>query len=857
MATIMDWAQRAAWAHTVHRHVVAFPPKPHMGLLWPERVVHQLRATGASAILQTPAEALAHPAESGTIAVVTAPQPTSYAALAQLWAVTAHAVYGSAGLVVFAPDAPAELWWATARTILDPAPMAAPITAEQLGWWWEAQWWSQDWNGTLHHAPVWSERRPPAGMTLAPHWTAQGWADGVSADGPWVWTNAERAGLRHGIRLWPLSVCAAPEWVPLPLATTATPLPDTIKDDQLAAIRHHTGPALVLAPAGSGKTTVLMHRVARLIREGVPPDRILALTFTTKAAGEMQSRLAGMVGATAANAVMMQTYHALAYRLLGTKRVLEGAARAEILRRLCQQVKIKPAITPDDVDQYLAFHANALVPVGHLDLSLQFGPKEPGLLKIAQSYEEVLAAQGATDFDSLLTTLYQRLRDNPTFRAQLQARWWFVLVDEYQDNNLNQDVLTRFLAAPHGHVMWVGDDDQVLYSFRGADVRRILQLGTSYPALTTRILTRNYRSVPTVVNSGARLIAHNRVRYAKQIDPVRPHTGPAWQGTIWETAVGEARGVAGQIIAANEAGVPWDACAVLLRTHTQVGLFVGELIAAGVPFWTLPKNQTPHPLETLMGQAVLAYIEAAQNPEARGALRTAWTNPERFLPHQWIGLTMTRPDPWKELALWVAGYDGKGETWRTEEAKALLSRWPSFVKGVDAASWKDAVHRAIDTFGLDHLATKADSAHAKLVTDTLTAYESLADAKRATAMLRYRRKTQNDPNGRVAVLTVHAAKGKEWPHVWLPQWIETAMPHAESASDAAGLEEERRIAYVAITRARDHLWVSGYKDGSIPSRFWTEAGWTVPAHIPDPVRTVTEPVADEDLPDVVSGPGRR
>ncbi len=855
MATIADWTQARAWAQTLRRHVVVFPTRIQEGLLWPERVAHQVRASGVAAVVQTVVDALDHPVvDSSTIAVIAMPRPASFAHLSALWSITARYLYGSEGLAVFVPDAPPDLWWVHTQTIRDPAPFHAPVTAEQLWWWWQAQWWSTDSTGSLVHPPIWATRTPPDDVTCRPQWRGDHWIDGEGPDGPWVWTNTDRTALRQGVRLWPLSACASLSWEPWHFGGLSVP-PARLDPDQMAVVRHHEGPVLVLAPAGSGKTTVLTHRIARLIGEGVPPERILALTFTTKAAGEMQDRLAQMVGVTASRAVTLQTYHALAYRLLGTKRVLEGAARDDILRRLCKTVKIKPAITPDDVDQYLAAHANALVPIGHLDGSARFGPKEPGLLKIAQAYHDVLQAQGATDFDSLLTTLYQRLRDDSALRARLQAQWWFVLVDEYQDNNLNQDVLTRFLAAPQGHTLWVGDDDQVLYSFRGADVRRILRLGETYPGLTTRLLVRNYRSVSAVVQASSRLIACNRVRYPKTIQPVRSLAGTAWHGTIWTTAVGEARGVARQLRATHEAGTPWDACAVLLRTHTQVGLFVGELLSADIPLWTLPKNQTPHPLETLLGQAVLAYVEAASDPANVSVLRQVWTLPERFLPHQWIGEALMRDDPWGALVQWAASYDAKGDTWRTDAVQQLLKRWPGYAAHAARAPWHEAVTLAMDTFDLGCLAPKEDSAQAKLVVDTLAGYASLKEAQRAVRLLRHRRRTKEDPAGRVAILTVHAAKGKEWSQVWLPQWIETALPHAEAASDAAGLEEERRIAYVAVTRARDTLWVSGYADSSIPSRFWTEAGWPVPASVPDPIMSPIPFLEEDDIPEVVMGPG--
>jgi DNA helicase-2/ATP-dependent DNA helicase PcrA len=527
----------------------------------------------------------------------------------------------------------------------------------------------------------------------------------------------------------------------------------TLDPEQRAAAMLPDGPAQIIAPAGSGKTTTMVARLAVLLERGVAPERICVVTFNRDAAADLAARVVRQLGtmASAASAIEVRTLHALARRVLldageGTNLV---ADRLPLLRAARRRVSARDA--------------TVIVPeVGQLDTWLsawkvEGRPPPPEGVATLEAYRDLLAARGAVDFDDLVVRAGELLETDPIVRLRWQSRFSHVCVDEFQDVDAAQLRLVRQLAAPEDNLFVVGDDDQTIYAWRLADVRRILRFATDYPSAPRVMLATNYRCPSPVVEASARMVAVNRERFAKQIRAAAGARGAPI--TVWSTATaGWPDAMARFAAVEDRAG---RSLCFLSRTRAELTPVLLALVRASVRHATAaqPIVETP---------AVIELIDAARASEDRD--------------HPFHVLRRLRA--------------ARGSARATPQGDLL----------------SDDDHAALDamlgwTVGF-------------VTTD---AFVAAYDAARARiAALR-------DQEARIELATVHAAKGREWETVVLIGFEEDRIPNRRSLVDSddphRALEEERRLAYVALTRATRRLVLAF--DPARPSPFLADMGFQI------------------------------
>lgn len=530
----------------------------------------------------------------------------------------------------------------------------------------------------------------------------------------------------------------------------------TLDAEQRAAATLPDGPAQIIAPAGSGKTTTMVARLAVLLARGVSPDRICVVTFNRDAAADLAERVARRLGPLLpdATSIEIRTLHALSRRILqdaGDRRELV-ADRLPLLRAARRRVvggaSVDALPDPGTLDGWLSAAKIEGRPI-----------PDAGRAALA-AYADLLTARGAIDFDDLVVLAARHLQDDPRLRMRWQARFLHVCVDEFQDVDAAQLRLVELLAAPEDNLFVVGDDDQTIYAWRLADVRRILAFGDRHPGARRVMLATNYRCPRVVVERSAALIAVNRERFVK---PIRPPAGAPAVNAIsavatdlpdWPNRIAS--------LAGTEAAAGRSAC-VLARTRSELVPVMLALVRAGVA------HRFPSP----------AIVESASVLAVLDAVRHAAADDGR---HPFHALRVARTS---------LGWD------RSQPSADLLA---------------DEEHAALDALLGWSVAFRA-----------LPPFLATFDATRARlAALR-------DPAALVELATAHGAKGREWQTVVVIGFEEGRMPNARSLADAEdrdrALEEERRLAYVALTRATRRL-VLGF-DPVRPSPFLADCGLDV------------------------------
>lgn len=517
--------------------------------------------------------------------------------------------------------------------------------------------------------------------------------------------------------------------------------------EQRAAALLPDGPAQILAPAGSGKTTTLVARLGVLLARGVPAEAILVLTFNREAALELSARLASRLSKDVASAtgIEVRTLHAIGRQILldagenrqiiADRSPLVRAARRRLIARAPGSVPIPEA---DAIDAPLSAW------------KLEGRAPEPATRPLIEEYQALLEERAALDFDDLVAESVRLLERSPALRTRWQERFTHVLVDEFQDVDAAQFRLIGLLAAPQANLFVVGDDDQTIYAWRLADVRRMLDFATSYPGATQVMLATNYRCPPDVVRASRQLIDHNRERFPKRIDAGGRHAarGPA----ILSLAAGGARLVP-QLVRIAAAATDIARVCFLARTRTELLPIAVGLLRAGIRHATaLPSPLDAPPVTELLQRLALAPLD---------------TRPAAALHRMRITSGWSRRD--------------------------------------DALS------------GEDHTALDAIVGWAESERSIRSFLARCQDARRRLAELR-------DRSAPVELVTVHGAKGREWDTVVIIGWEAERFPNRRALIQAANperaLEEERRLAYVALTRATRQLILAF--DPARPSPFVDE-----------------------------------
>ncbi len=610
-----------------------------------------------------------------------------------------------------------------------------------------------------------------------------------------------------------------------------------LNPEQAAAVSHGDGPLLVLAGAGSGKTRVLTRRLAWLVAHGVPAESIVALTFTNKAAGEMKERVADLL-ATPRPRSFVGTFHSWGVRLL---------------RRFAAEAGLPPSFVVFDADDQLGLVKQAMKAAGITDKALtpravqsrishaknaglrpEEYPKRFGdfvgtrLAELHRLYEKGLAASHALDFDDLLLRTVRLLREREDVRGLLQRSVVHLLVDEYQDTNRVQAELVTLVAGERRNVFAVGDEDQSIYRWRGADVGNILEFDRVFPGAGTVRLERNYRSTGPILEAAGAVVAENERRLGKRLRAVK-QGGDLVTLLVHEEERDEAREVVSRIVRSRERR-PDAEIAVLFRTNAQSRPFEDELVRARVPYLLVGGTRFYERAEV---KDALAYLRLLRNADDDASFRRVVNVPARGVGAATLeGLEAAAAERGVSLFR-VLDAPPAGLTERARRAllefKALVDRLAARAaeEGAGAAS---LVQATLGETGLLKLYEGSedpqDEARRENLDELLAAAREHERAALAggddeearggdrslaafldSVTLRSDADDVDERRG-VLVMTLHAAKGLEFDEVFLVGMEDGSLPHASSRDDQEQLEEERRLAYVGMTRAKERLTLS-------------------------------------------------
>ena len=617
---------------------------------------------------------------------------------------------------------------------------------------------------------------------------------------------------------------------------------NTLNPDQYDAVVHQGGPLLVVAGAGSGKTRVLTQRIAWLIEGGVHPMRVLAITFTNKAAGEMRDRVEALVGPVARQ-MWVSTFHAACVRILRAHADLLGFPKTFSIYDQSDAQRLVSYVIRDlglDVKRFPARGVQARISLWKNELLSPGKAKDraTGMLESKHAdvyieYQLRLERAGAMDFDDLLMRTVQLFKQHPDVLGMYQERFEHILIDEYQDTNISQNEIVLMLGAKHHNVCVVGDTDQSVYRFRGADFRNIMQFEEAFPDVTTVVLAQNYRSTQNILNAANAVISNNIERKPKNLWS-DSGTGDPIVRYYADDEHDEARWIAQQIHEAHETDArQWSEMAIFYRANAQSRILEESLIRFGVPYKIIGGTRFYERREV---KDALAYLRAAIN-------ETDEVNVKRVLNVPKRGIGDTSVD---KLDAYARNH-GQGFSFALHNAAAAsvggaaLKGITSFLASLDEAG----NHQSEGPAEVLRLVLKSSGYMTELENeDTVESagrlenlaeligfaeeFDSVDDFLEQVALVADT--DQIDGDNRVMLMTLHAAKGLEFPVVFLAGFEEGVFPHSRSLAEPEEMEEERRLAYVGITRAREllnvsHAWsrsLYGNTQYNPPSRFLEE-----------------------------------
>ena len=627
-----------------------------------------------------------------------------------------------------------------------------------------------------------------------------------------------------------------------------------LNEQQLEAVRHKEGPLLIMAGAGSGKTRVLTARIANLLAQGVAPYRILAITFTNKAALEMRQRVDKLIGA-AAKDVWLSTFHSFCARFLRREIEATGIYKSNfvIYDTTDTQTLIKRCLKELNFDEKRFSPGSVLGTISDAKNKLLGAKafaqtaKDFYAEKVAEVYElyaKRMVENNALDFDDLLMVAVVLLEKNEEIREKYQQRFQYILVDEYQDTNGAQYQLTKILAAKHRNICVVGDADQSIYGWRGADMRNILNFEADYPETRTILLEQNYRSTKTILAAANAVIAHNEERKPKNL-----WTDNAGGEKIisYEASDGldEARFIADAIKAEAAHGFGYGDVAVLYRTNAQSRVLEERFMQVGLPY-TMVGGLKFYDRKEI--KDIIAYLRVVYNPLDNVSLLRIINVPRRGIGQTSLarlgdyaaakGLTLFDVISQPELLDDIEGFTARTKR-PLEDFGVLLFNLMGKVAGLPLDELVEAV---LEDSGylkeLEKSSKVEDEARLENIKEFIgvarefikeEADTSLENFLAQMALISDVDKADLD-EARVTLMTFHAAKGLEFPVVFMAGMEEGIFPHSRTQMDPQALEEERRTCYVGITRAEKKLYLTHADERMIygnitsypPSRFLSE-----------------------------------
>jgi DNA helicase II / ATP-dependent DNA helicase PcrA len=632
-------------------------------------------------------------------------------------------------------------------------------------------------------------------------------------------------------------------------ATTPETYLADLNPAQREAVLHTEGPVLVVAGAGSGKTRVLTRRIAHLLGAvGVKPPEILAITFTNKAAGEMRDRVQDLVGPPA-RAAWVMTFHSACGRILRREAqrlgyrsnftIYDQADQIRLVKRCLEELERDPKrFTPRGIHSQISNAKNTLVgPLEYTERVSSF--YDQTVAEVYDLYQKRLFASNAVDFDDMLFLTVDVLERFPEAREKWQEAFRYILVDEYQDTNHAQYRLLQLLAEKHRNVFAVGDPDQSIYGFRGADIRNVMEFEQDFPGSYTIALEQNYRSTQHILDAANGVISHNRERKEKNLwselgdgDPVRV--------IEVEDEHAEARYVAAEIALLVEEGFNGADVAVFYRTNAQSRVLEDVLVRQGIAYQVIGG---PRFYERAEIKDLVAYLQVLDNPYDAVSLIRVATRPRRGIGDSTLARLATWADQ-REISLWEATAEAENAGVGAAPQRALKA-FRGMIESLMAAAHELEVPELIE-----EVLRRSGYMESLEAERTIEAQGRIENLQELVSVAREWREQADDTTlssflqeislysdqdairgdgSLVTLMTLHNAKGLEFRAVYLIGMEEGIFPHSRSIEEQ-GIEEERRLCYVGMTRAEERLtllhassrMLYGGRNHNLPSRFLDE-----------------------------------
>lgn len=604
---------------------------------------------------------------------------------------------------------------------------------------------------------------------------------------------------------------------------------DTLNREQKAAVMHTEGPLLLLAGAGSGKTRVLTHRIAYLIDQmGVNPWNILAITFTNKAAGEMRERVDGLVG-EGARQVWVSTFHSACVRILrrhidrigydNSFTIYDSDDQKTVIKGIVKRLNLDPKVYKERALLGVISSAkNELETVSRFEQEAAGDYTASIYARVYREYQETLQVNNALDFDDIIVKTVELFRDCPEVLDNYQERFQYIMVDEYQDTNTAQFELVRLLGEKYRNLCVVGDDDQSIYKFRGANIRNILDFEKYFPEAVSIKLEQNYRSTQYILDAANGVICNNRGRKDKSLWTARG-AGSKIHFRQFDSAYEEAEFIAGSIAGrVRKGGAEYKDCAVLFRTNAQARLLEERMIQESIPYNVVGGTNFYSRMEI---KDILAYLKTIATGRDEVAVKRIINVPRRGLGNA----TLEKVEDYARMR--GIGFFEAMEQWdQISGLGKAAQKIQAFVKMIldlrgmqDRLTVAELIQKVVDMVEYDDYIKDYDedggedrmSNVGELITKSVNYTDSheepdLTEFLEEVALVADIDNVSEDDN-RVLLMTLHSAKGLEFPNVYLAGLEDGLFPSymSISSTDSDDLEEERRLAYVGITRAMDEL----------------------------------------------------
>jgi DNA helicase-2/ATP-dependent DNA helicase PcrA len=636
-----------------------------------------------------------------------------------------------------------------------------------------------------------------------------------------------------------------------------------LNPQQRKAVEHVDGPLLLLAGAGSGKTRVITHRVGFLISRGVDPGNILAVSFTNKAANEMVERVSKLVGKELARRVHMSTFHSLGADMLkrhidklGYKRpytILDQGDQQSLVKELLAEANLDPKVVdPRSIIAMISRAKMAFCEPEELE-DFRHDSMTPFAQKVFEPYQLALQGLNAVDFDDLICLPVRLLQENEKLRARYGRLFRYVMVDEYQDTNHTQLMFIEALVRDHQNVCVVGDDDQSIYGFRGAVSGNILDFENSFDDTRVIKLEQNYRSTNTILKAANALIANNEVRKAKTLWSANGEGKPI-KIVFCDNEREEAEYVAAELEKLKfQMELTYRDFAILYRVNPQSRLFEEAFRSFRIPYQLIGGQEFYDRKEV---KDFIAYLKACLNANDEVSIRRIVNVPPRGIGPVTLE-KLSRYAAEKEIGFFEAledvadgmvDIDGIGHLGREKirELVRCLNHYRDRFVELDTGLAEAARNLLHEIHLIDHILSteKSPKVASRRVENVEEVLSSIADFESRsggtldgflTRITLDRTTEEEDDRDAVQMMTLHSSKGLEFPVVFLVGMEEDYLPHARSKNEGDGLSEERRLAYVGITRAKQHLELTlaaertryGAKEMREPSRFLEE----LPEHL--------------------------